>query len=309
MATRNARYYIMMLVTTFLWGGSWVSGDLIVELAPPMAIGFLRFMVALIPFLVLLRVYQHGLRRILAREHLPVVLATAITGILGYGVFFLIGMHYTTSAQGSIIAGLNPTTITIFSYIINRERLERRWQYLGLLLSFIGVVFVIGVQALFEFRLDYLVGNLLIVLAMVNWGMYSALGKRAMRSLSSAEMTTGSILFGTLMFGVASVNDWNDTVFLYSGEFWFHIFFLGILVTFVGYILFFESVKNLGGTRTGVFINLVPVFGVLLSVMILGEELPWTFVTGLILILAGISVINAPVSRGGPEALAGQKTS
>jgi len=297
MSDSSSKYYGMMLVTAFFWGGSWVSADILVELAPPMIIGFFRFFVGLIFFAILLRAWHVNLRNLFRRENLGILFVVGFSGVFGYGVFFLIGMQYTTSAQGSIIAGLNPATISIFAHIIHKERLAKKWQYLGFILSFIGVTFVIGVQALLEFNPSHLVGNLLILLAMITWGLYSSIGKEAMQTLSPAEVTAGGVFFGTALFGVASLTQLGPTSFLLDSVFWLNILFMGALVTFVGFLFFFMSIKSLGATRASVFINLVPVFGTLLSVIILNETIYPTFIVGLVLIVSGITLINFPVRK------------
>src|SRR6267143_2138568 len=79
---------------------------------------------------------------------------------------------------------------------------------------------------------------------------------------------------------------------------WLGIVYLAILSTIVGYFLYIEGVSKIGAGRSGVFTNLVPVFGVLTSVLI-GEKLsPWTAVSFL-LILAGVLLVNRQVRSSG----------
>ncbi|HJW51853.1 MAG TPA: DMT family transporter, partial [Burkholderiaceae bacterium] len=68
--------------------------------------------------------------------------------------------------------------------------------------------------------------------------------------------------------------------------------YLGLLGTAVGFVWFYEGVKALGAARASVFTNLVPVFGVSLAVLLLGEPLLASMIVGGFVTLAGVSLTN-----------------
>ena len=280
------------------WGGSWPSGDIIVGIAPPMTIGFFRFLIASILFVILLFTMETESRRIFQRSNFKILFLVGFTGIFGYGVLFLTGMRFTTAAQGSIIAGFNPATVSLVAHVYHKERLPKRWQYTGFLLAFLGVIFVVGIQALLDFNIDYLIGNLIILGAMFTWGLYSSVGKEAMKTLSPLEVTTGGSIIGTLLFGMGALTEeiWTLPA-LVDPVFWINAIYLGSCVTFIGFLFYFISIKELGATRAGGFINLVPVFGTIFSYVILKEVIYWTYAIGLILVIIGIIIINYPDSK------------
>ncbi|MHA2083023.1 MAG: DMT family transporter [Candidatus Thorarchaeota archaeon] len=298
MPAKDAKYYIGLVIAMFFWGGSWVSAKILVAIAPPFTIGFFRFLIGSILFIAFVVATGTSIRDLFSRSNLKLLFLIGFTGVFGYGVLFLFGMQFTTAAQGSIIAGFNPVTISLFAHLIHKERLKQKWQYSGFMLSFIGVIFVVGIQALLDFQLEYLIGNLIILGAMVTWGLYASVGKEAMKKLSPAEVNAGGAVLGCVLFGLTALVEepWNLPV-LINIEFWYHIFYLGGLVTFIGFLFFFMGIKNIGATRTGGFVNLVPVFGTLLSVFILQETIYWTFIVGLALVILGVSIINYPTSR------------
>ncbi len=295
------RYYLILLVAMVFWGGSWVSAKIVVGIAPPMTIGFFRFLIGGVLFFVLLAFTSRRPLGFFSRENIPVLLLVGLTGIYGYGVLFLNGMTLTTAAQGAIIAGFNPVTVSIFAHLIHKERLERRWQYIGYISAFVGVIFVVGIQALLDFRIEYLLGNIIILGAMVTWGLYSSVGKEAMKRMSPLEVNAGGALFGTILFGVGAVYEgfWALPAMI-DPVFWVNVLYLGVFVTFVGFLFYFIGIKNIGASQSGGFINLVPVFGVLLSAIVLpGEPIYWTFMVGLLLVILGISLVNFPQRSSG----------
>ncbi|MHA3963326.1 MAG: DMT family transporter [Candidatus Thorarchaeota archaeon SMTZ1-45] len=289
----SLRYYAMLVLAMVFWGGSWPSAKILVGIAPPMTIGFFRFFSASILFLILLFITESEPRRIFRRSNFKILFFVGLTGIFGYGVLFLTGMRLTTAAQGAIIAGFNPATVSLVAHIYHKERLSKTWQYIGFILAFMGVVFVVGIQALLEFNLDYLVGNLIILAAMFAWGLYSSIGKEAMKTLSPLEVTTGGSIIGAFLFGLGAITEevWSLPA-LVNPIFWLNALYLGAFVTFIGFLFYFISIRKLGATRSGGFINLVPVFGTLFSVLILDEVIYWTFIIGLCLVVIGIIIIN-----------------
>ncbi len=294
----SLRHYAMLVVAMAFWGGSWPSAKIIVGIAPPMTIGFFRFLTASIAFVILLFTTESEPRRIFRRSNFRILFYVGLTGIFGYGVLFLTGMRFTTAAQGAIIAGFNPATVSLIAHIYHKERLPKRWQYVGFILAFLGVIFVVGIQALLDFNLDYLVGNLIILGAMFTWGLYSSVGKEAMKTLSPLEVTTGGSIIGAFLFGMGTLTEeiWSLPA-LVDPIFWVNALYLGTCVTFIGFLFYFISIKELGATKAGGFINLVPVFGTVFSYMILHDVIYWTFGVGLFLVVVGIIIINFPTKK------------
>jgi drug/metabolite transporter (DMT)-like permease len=283
-----------MVLAPIGWGLSWPIGKILVDIAPPLTIGFFRFFFAFCCFLPFLLWRYFPFKY--SRRNLRDFFLLGLTGAFGYGVFFLVGLNFTTAAQGSIIAGINPATVSLLSHYFYKERLQRNWQYIGFGLSFLGIIFVIGLQSLLEFRIEYLIGNLLVLMAMVCWGMYTNISKKTMQeNLSAFEATAGGVFVGMILFGIGAIFEevWVLPA-LTSVTFWIGVLVLGVFVTFISFTLYFLSVDSIGPTRAAIFINLVPIFGTIFSVILLQEEILWTFIIGLTLVIAGILIINFP---------------
>ena len=303
MSERPYKYYVMLIVAMAFWGGSWVSAKITVSIAPPMTIGFFRFFIASILFLALLLITEPESRRFFRRENLKLLFLVGLTVIFGYGVLFLTGFKLTTAAQGAIIAGFNPATVSIVAHFIHKERLSRKWQYAGFVFAFAGIIFVVGIQSIIDFQIEYLIGNLIILGAMITWGLYSSIGKEAMKTMTPLQMNTGGAVVGSLFFGVGAMNEQVWTLpAMVDPIFWINAIYLGAFVTFIGFLFYFISIKELGATRAGGFINLVPVFGTFFSALFMPEDpIYWTFGVGLILVVCGISIINFPIKENAKE--------
>jgi drug/metabolite transporter (DMT)-like permease len=295
MSAGPVKYYALLVLTMVVWGGSWVSAKIVVTIAPPFTVGFFRFVVASLFFIPLMLGNRNARKRRYTRRDVLMLFLLGLTGIFGYGILFLTGEQFTTAAQGAIIAGINPTTVSIFAHVIHKERLQPKWRYGGFILSFLGIVFVVGVQSFLEFDALHLFGNIIILCAMLMWGVYSTLGKTAMQTFSSLEATSGGVFFGTVLFGLGAASEqfWLLPAMV-NPAFWVIVLFMGVFVTVLGFFCYFLAIKNLGATRSAIFISLVPVFGTILSALILFETIYWTFIVGILLVAGGIVLINYP---------------
>ncbi len=289
------KYYILLILAMIFWGGSWVSAQVVVSVAPPFTVGFFRFFTASLIFLPLLLATQRDSVKTYTARDIQLFFVLGLVGVFGYGILFLIGMQFTTAAQGSIIAGINPVTVSLLAFLILQERLAPKWRYIGFLFSFLGVVFVVGIQALLDFQLEYLIGNLILICAMFTWGVYSILGKTVMKNRTSLETTAMGIFFGTLLFFIGALFEqfWTLPI-MYDPTFWTNILYMGIFVTVLGFLFYFLGIKNLGASKSAVFISFVPVFGTLFSFLLLNEPIYPTFIIGLVLVILGILFINYP---------------
>jgi drug/metabolite transporter (DMT)-like permease len=72
------------------------------------------------------------------------------------------------------------------------------------------------------------------------------------------------------------------------------VIFLGVVGTTVAFLLFIKGVTRLGASRASIFLNLVPVFGVLFSSVLLGEIPGGTTLLGGVVAIAGVRVLNRP---------------
>jgi drug/metabolite transporter (DMT)-like permease len=137
-----------------------------------------------------------------------------------------------------------------------------------------------------------------VIIAFLCFAGYTIYGKTVMKSHSSYDTTAWATVSGAIMFGIAALieNRWDELQWS-SWVFWVSIGVMAILITVIAFLFYFVAVKRIGATKSGIFINLVPVFGTLASVIILGEELTWTLWVGLILISIGIGFINFPMKN------------
>lgn len=302
---RPVAYYALLTITMAIWGGGWVAKKILVSAVTPFTAGFLRFAIGgmLLAALLLARreVPQRPINWSLAR----LILVIGALGVFVYATFEFVGVGLATAVQGSIIDGFCPTSIALFAILMHGERFSNRWKYLGFLVSFFGVLFVVGVQALVDFRPEYFLGDLVLLAGAFLWGFYSSLVKRGVKFTSPFKLTTGAVVVGATLFGISSFLEGSfTTITALDSTVWFCALYLGAGSTFVGFVIYYSGIRSLGATRAGIFLNLVPVFGTVFSVLVLGEQVYITFILGLVLVVLGVAIINLPEKKpqsSGPD--------
>ena len=281
---------LLILATTATWGGAWVTARAAAHDAPSlwMAVGRFAFAAAaLLPIAAILRRpvrFAHDRRTWL---HLA---GMALTGAIGYNLFFLWGVELAPASDGAVITpGLSGFFGALFVWGLDGIK-ARAWAIRGGLLALLGAA-IIGYGAYDATAgTDRLIGNLLFVAASVVWGVYTAIGRRLSGHVPAVEgvfwATALAVLFWTPVAWAVTGPPQADWA---AGAYW-NMAYLGLFATAIGFVTWYMAVQRLGADRAGPGLGLVPFFGVLLAVVFLDEALLWTHVLGGAVVVAGIYV-------------------
>ena len=293
---RTGTVYIKLLITTFFWGGTFVAGKWAVGEAPPFFVAFLRFAIASLVLWALVAWRRRG-----SDDRFPLpeggarwagLFSLGLTGVFLYNFVFLKGLSWTSATNGSLIVAFNPLLTAVLSALWLKERV-RPVQAGGLLLALLGVGVVITRGSITVIRsLSFNHGDLLMLGAPLAWALYTILGKKVLRYFPPLVATAYASLFGTLLLLPAAALEGSllTGVYRLTVYGWMSVLQLALLGTVVGFVWWYDGVAELGAARASVFVNLVPVFGVLLSALILSEKLNVSQLAGGILVVAGVVI-------------------
>ena len=226
--------------------------------------------------------------------------AMGFFGIFLYNLFFLYGLQHVTAGRGALVVALNPVVVAVTAWWLADE--PHGWrQHLGAVVALVGCLTVIGKGDPFALLTGAVgVGDWLILGCVATWTIYTFLGKKATQTFSPLAVTFWAALIGaTLLWGVAAAQGealgwraWPQTV-------WLAVCFMGVLATALGYTWYSEAVHRLGAARAALFINLVPVAGVVTGWLLLDEPLSWPVLVGGLLVLTGVTLTTQkPKERG-----------
>lgn len=289
--------YVLLLLTTLFWGGNAVAGKLAVGHVSPMLLVALRWGLA---FILL---YALGHRQLKADWHAvrPRLLYLTTMGFFGFAAFNLAlygALLYTSAVNVSIEHAGIPMVIFALNFLIFRQRVFAG-QAVGFVLTIAGVVLTAAHGDLAGLlRLELNRGDALVLVAVLVYAGYSvalryrpAIHWQSYMIVLSAAACLTSLPFAAAEYS-ADASIWPDA----TG--WACVVYTAVFPSLLSQVFYMRGVEFIGSNRAGLFINLVPIFGTLLSIAVLGESLYGYHLVAIALAFSGIWLAEWSGRRG-----------
>nr|WP_189663398.1 DMT family transporter [Pseudomonas lurida] len=293
--------YVKLATVTMIWGGTFVAGRYLTGALDPLLAASLRFVLASLALLAFM-----GCARIaLSRPSLRQMGQLAILGFFGiffYNLCFFYGLQFINASRASLIVALNPAVIGLASWWLFKERLGAI-KVIGIAFCLAGAAVVIvsrNPQVLNPATQTWR-GDLLIFGCVVGWGVYSLCSRGLNQSLGPLQTVTWSILLGTLMLILTTLvlgRVTSEAIGSLHLPQVLSLAYLGVLGSALAYIGYYDGIRRIGATRSGVFIALNPLTAVICGALLLDEQLTPPMLVGGGVILLGIYLCNKPLARG-----------
>lgn len=278
---------IFLLCTMTFWAGNAVTGRMFYEELPPFQLAFWRWVLA---GAIVLFVLRPPLRRDWAViwAHKWTLLIIGTLGIGMYNTLQYWALHYTTATNVGLIQTIMPLLITMMDWMINRSRVYKI-QFVGMALSTLGVVVVISrgdLNVLLNLSLN--IGDVLMVIAVLVYGLFSVLLKRA------PKLNQWSLLFVLFMIGAVELLPLQYYEYASGERFDFSTGpIIGMIYIVIGpallaYYFFTTAVGRLGANRAGLFFYWLPIAAAGLAAWLLDERLAFYHLIGFILVVIGL---------------------
>ena len=292
-----ALVHVLQVSCAAVWGLTFVAGKVAGLEATPLSATLWRFILAgavLVPLAIRENAKAGlSLKNLKARDYLGVALS-GLTGLVLYNFFFIKGLSMVEAGRGSVIVCVSPALIYLASVPIFGARLTPA-RCLGVALSAFGTVWVVTngrPGTVFQGGLG--AGDLVMLACPVAWTAYSLLGGAVLSRLAPLPANAWSVAAAVIMLAVlipASGGPLSEPA-RYSAITWGALAFLGLGGTALGFTLYYLGIRALGPYKAASYINLVPIFGVLAGWLILGERPETSLITGLVLTLLGIRLVQ-----------------
>lgn len=283
----NITAYILLILTVIFWGYSFISTKVVLSELPPVTIAFFRQIISL-TFLFIWLKPTRRLEKISLKD--GALLASAgFFGIILYFVFENNGIMLSTASNTSMIVASVPVFTMFTEAIFYKEKISVK-KIISLLLSLIGVYLVITVNGSLDFSSSKLMGNLLVLLAMISWVVYTLINKKIGGVYKSTTMTfwqTFFCIFLFIPFIIPEIKSWK-MISVYSFA---NLIYLSIFCSALAYVFFIYASKKLGPTICSAFLNLIPVVSVFAGFFVLGESITVLQLTGMIIIILSLFVL------------------
>ncbi|MEM7620249.1 MAG: DMT family transporter [Pseudomonadota bacterium] len=296
MISRLAKYlndnaYLLLLLTTLFWAGNFVLGRGIAGHIPPIALSWFRWVFA---FAILLPFTLPYLRKDwpVIKQNIPILTFLGVLGVGSFNTLAYIGLNDTTAINALILQTSGPALIMIGAFATFGERVSYI-QFIGLLIALPGVLIIIlkgELTVLSQMSLN--TGDIWIFVAMVSWTIYTILlrFRPQIHAFSLASVTFGigalfvtPFFLGEMLYGHVITF---DTTTLLS------VAYVAIFPSTLAYIFYNRGVELIGPNQAGAFLYIVPLFGAVLAILLLGETLQTYHLWGFLIIFIGVWMIS-----------------
>jgi drug/metabolite transporter (DMT)-like permease len=279
--------YVLLTLTTLMWGGNAIAGRLAVGEVSPMMLTCLRWVIVVIVLLPLVG------RQVVAawpqiRERWVFTILMGAFGFTGFNALFYAAAHHTTAVNLTIFQGSIPVLVLLGTVLFFKARVIPL-QVIGMAVTILGVILV-SVKADFEIlrTLALNIGDVWTLIACVFYAGYT-LGLRHRPAIPGliffAALASVAFLTSLPLLWIEAAQ---GSLQFPTPKGWLILVYVGLLPSLLSQVFFMRGVELIGPARAGLFVNLVPVFGALLAVLLLGEPFAYYHALGLVLVLGGI---------------------
>lgn len=277
-----------LILPPLFWAGNFVVGKAIHADIPPFSLAFLRWVIA---FLVILPFAWKFIQRdqSLYRQHYGRILATAIIGVTCFNSLIYKGLHDTTTTNALLLNSCIPILIILFGRLFYAQKLQGL-QMIGLIVSLLGVLNIVlqgDLQRLLT--LSFNSGDIWVFLAMVCWAFYTIWTKSIPTDINKIGLTAIQMLVAIIvLFPLFLWEYFSQQAMIFNTQSILGLAYVGIFPSVIAYVLYTFAIEKVGAVKAGLSIHLIPVFGVLLSVSLLGETFQLYHAIGIALIAIGL---------------------
>ena len=283
------KIYILLVLCVFFWSANFVIGRSISGVIEPIELAFFRwfgvFMVTLPLFIVHFSKIMQAIK-----AHFLVLLTLSALGIAAFNTLLYIGLQDTTATNALLINSSIPILILFLSVILLHKQISAR-QTLGIVLSTLGVIFLVLKGDVHNIvLLNFNQGDFWVITSSLCWATYSVLVKFRPTTLTSFEFFLAAVFLGVLMllpFYLYQGYSWQREVSILQSHYAV-VAYVILFTSILSYYLWHRGIAQIGADRTGQFTHLMPIFGSFLAYFFLGETLEIYHLIGIIFIGIGI---------------------
>lgn len=282
-----------LVLPPLFWAGNFAVGRAVRDDIAPFTLSFGRWLIAL---LILLPFVIHYMRRdwTLYKQHMSKIIAVSIVGVAAFNTLVYKGLHSTTTTNAILLNSCIPVLIVIIGALFYRQKL-RLTQCLGLMISLAGVLTIVlhGDWSRLV-SLSFNPGDVIVFMAMICWALYTLWMKDIPTNIDRRGLMGMQIILGLIALAPLFIWEINqaDTHSSWNQNALFALAYVGIFPSVAAYLLYTMAVQKVGALRAGLSIHLMPLFGVLISVFILGESFQSYHAIGIIAIAMGLVLSN-----------------
>ena len=281
--------HLLLILATFFWGITPLFVKLSLREIDVFPFTFFRLVTALVTAGILTG--ASGTWKRIEKNDLKLFILVGLFGFFVFQFAFPFGVKYTSVSVAAIIMATLPVNVIVVNFFTRSERISGHTAA-GLILSVAGVV-VITLGSGFSAEGTYFKGVILLFTAEMGFAFYTARSKPLVGKYSLYQSMFVVILITTILLFFFTLKDISSVPFQdISLTAWSGVFITGIFGLCLGNIFWYKGIHHLGSTRTSVYANLPPLFGIASGFIFLDESLTIIQAAGAVIIAAGVILAN-----------------
>jgi drug/metabolite transporter (DMT)-like permease len=251
-----------------------------------MSVIFFRMLVASLFFLFFIKSFR-GIE--FTKRSIKLLLIMVFFEPCMYFIFEINALTYTTAGQAGVITSFMPL-ITAFAAGVFLSEIIKKEMIIGSVIAIIGAVWLSLISNSAENASNPLLGNFLEMLAMVCGAGYTIVLRHLVKDFSPLFLTAIQSFAGTLFFLPLTIFEYSTSSTSFSLDSALAVIYLGSVVTLGGYGLYNYAVSRTTAANASSFINLIPVFTLIIAFLVLDEVLDYEQLLACSLILLGVVI-------------------
>ncbi|MFT4415000.1 DMT family transporter [Fredinandcohnia humi] len=254
----------------------------------------LRLGIAALILLIII-IYKEKKLTIPNKKDAGILFIQAFLGVFLFSIFLLLGSKYTSAIESGIITSLTPVLVALVSMFIFKERLNSN-QFIGIGVALAGVLMIniFGFSNDVQITIYSLLGNLLILLAVLGESFFVTFGKLVSKEISPLMISFTVISIGAILclpFAISELAGFHFSQVTVIDL--LLIIYSAVAVSVVAVVLINQSNKVLSGGTTAVFTAVIPVSAISVSFFLLGEKIHWYHIVGIVCVLSSIVLVSS----------------
>lgn len=279
----NQIYYISTIFALLIWSTSFIGTKIAYASFSPITLGAARFIIASVVLGMVLIIKKEFIK-----PHLKDLGMIAISGVLGITLYFTmenIGVNLTTASNAALIVACYPAITALLELFIYKTKLSK-YKMLGILVAMAGVYILLHVNSDANSK-NQVIGSIILIATGVVWAFYNFTTRKMINkypaiTLSFYQTVAGTIFFIPLAF--VERKQWRVP----TGTSLFTLVYLGVLCSVIAFLLYNFGLRKLSSSSAVSLMNLVPIFSVIFSALILHETVSLQQLIGGVIIIAGV---------------------
>jgi len=297
--SRTSLAYLAIIVTTVLWSSSLIFAKLIFAEVGPIVFVALRYTLAC-PFLLTITL-QHKKKQTIddVKNNWKILLVAGLSGPFISQILQYIGLELTTASDALLLLNLTPIFAVILAAPLLNEKITNE-KVVGLMLATIGAMLIVmnTNPESASFDIWRFLGDLIVIVSTFFFAINGIAGKLAIKSVDAISTTFYSTLFAVPFIWVsATLLDDVTVLFTMSAQAWLVLIWVAIMNTVVAFILYYESMKHIEASLVQIMLNLIAVWGVLMSILVLNESVTYLQIFGGAVTVIGVIIAQMAQAR------------